>query len=224
MQLPNDIVCRRLTYEAKRRTVWEALLPPEEQERLYAFAYAKRQREFLLGRVAARQLLAERLGVSPREVPLRVASDGAVEVEGSRYAVSIAHSEEHAVAVIAERAVGVDLEQITSRRSGLERMLLHPDEQDLFERLPFDKTRGVILCWTLKEAVLKAMRTGLRCWPNRLRLKVDPAEQSARLWMDGGPVWQARFEEWDGNYLAVAYEPEGVERQEGSEGAKHGRA
>lgn len=206
MKLPDDIAYRRVAYEAKRRSRWEALLPPGEQERLHAFAYAKRQREFLLGRVAARQLLAERLEIPPREVPLRVASDGAVEVEGSRYVVSIAHSKEQAVAAVAERAVGVDLEQITSRRSGLERMLLHPDEQDLLERLPFDKTYGMILCWTLKEATLKAMRTGLRCWPNRLRLEIDAAEQSARLRMDGGPAWQARFEEWDGYYLAVAYE------------------
>ena len=170
------------------------------------FAHDSRRRSFLLGRAAARTLLAERLAMTPPQVPLHVADDGGVDVGDAATRVSIAHSGEHAVAAIAQRAVGIDLERIAPRHDGLLRFLLHPDEYVAFEALPLDHTHALILCWTLKEATLKALRTGFRRSPKKLRLEIDYSAQSARVHLLDRPPMHLRFEKREGYYLAVAFE------------------
>ncbi len=206
MHVPSDIAYCRLTYDADRAPAWKKMLSAEERARLDAFPRAERRRAFLLGRAAARTLLAEQLGTCPADVPLHVAPGGCVEVGGADRLLSIPHSGPRAVAATARRRVGVDLERIRPRRAGIERFLLHPDEPDLLDRLPLGRARALILCWTLKEAALKAARTGLRRFPTRLRLHVDLPAQAAHV-RDEIEAWHVRFEEWDGCYLAVAFEP-----------------
>lgn len=206
MQLPPDIAVRWMTYDPARAETMLALLPPEEQERMAAFTHAGRRRSFVLGRAAARSLLAERLGVAPAQVPLRVADDGGVDVDGAALRVSITHSGEHAVAAVAPRTVGIDLERIAPRHEGVLRFLLHPDEYAAFDALPLDHTRSLILCWTLKEATLKAIRTGLRRSPKKLRLEIDLPAQSAHVHLLDRPPMHLRFEEREGYYWAVAFE------------------
>ncbi|MFQ5571114.1 MAG: 4'-phosphopantetheinyl transferase family protein, partial [Rhodothermales bacterium] len=177
----------------------------EERARAATFTHAGRRREFTLGRAAARLLLAEHLGVEPGRVPLFVADDGAPAIEGEDVGVSIAHTGDHAVAAVAARRVGVDLERIAPRHPGLPQFLLHPEEYEPFDALPLDGTRGLILYWTLKEATLKALRTGFRLSPKKLRLELDLAGQAACVHIADGPTMQVRFEERAQCYLAVAF-------------------
>ncbi len=205
MKLPDDIAYHWLTYDAAQAAAWEALLSAEERKRLQSFGLAKRRREFVLGRAAARTLLAERLGAAPTEVVLRVANDGCVEALGCDISLSITHAGPHAVAAIARRPVGVDLETIQPRHPGLPRFLLHPDEHHLLDTLPFEQTHALILCWTLKEATLKGLRTGFRLSPKKLRLEIEAGDGIAFVHPDGGAAWQARFIERAGHFLAIAY-------------------
>lgn len=181
------------------------MLSPEEEERVRGFAQDKRRNEFILGRAAARLLLSERLGLQPVRVPLHVAESGAVLVTNIPINISIAHSGDHAVAAAANRPVGVDIESITPRHSGLHRYLLHPEEHELLKSLPLNPDRAQILFWALKEATLKAMGTGLRFSPKKLRLQIDMDSETATVAVEGGNRWLACFEEWDGYYVAVAY-------------------
>ena len=160
----------------------------------------------MLGRAAARTLLAERLGVDPAQVPLHVAEDGGVDVLGAALALSIAHSGAHAVAAVAERPIGIDLERIAPRHERLPRFLLHPDEYAAFDALPLDAERSAILYWTLKEATLKALRTGFRLSPKKLRLEIDLPTQSARAHVIDHSPMRLHFEERDAYFLAVAFE------------------
>ncbi len=195
-----------MTYDPAQAEAMTMSLPPEEQDRLATFTHAGRRQSFVLGRAAARTLLAECLGVAPPQVPLRVADDGGVDVDGAAVKLSIAHSGEHAVAAVAPRLIGIDLERIAPRHEALPRFLLHPDEYAAFEALPLDRTRSVILCWTLKEATLKALRTGFRRSPKKLRLEIDLPAQSARVHLLDRPPMHLRFEERQGYYVAVAFE------------------
>ncbi len=201
MNLPPDIAIRWMTYDPAQAGEREALLSPEERERVARYTHAGRRRLFTLGRAAARTLLAERLGVGPAQVPLRVAEDGGVDVDGAAVMVSIAHSGAHAVAAIAERAVGIDLEGIARRHESLPRFLLHPDEYAAFDALPLDPARATILYWTLK-----ALRTGFRLSPKKLRLEIDLPAQSALVHLVERPPMHLRFEEREAYYLAVAFE------------------
>jgi len=185
---------------------WMQILSEEERLRLTSFPVPKRQREFTLGRIAARVLLGHRLAISPERVPLRVADDGAVEVLSPNLVLSIAHSGDRAVAGIADRKIGVDIEIIRQRNPRLIRYILNPAEEHFFYALPLDDNRRLVLAWTIKEAVLKAKRTGLRVSPKKLRIAVNPGDSSAEVMDIEGKRWQVQFEEQDKYYLAVAFE------------------
>ena len=180
------------------------LLSAEELQRVEAFADPKRRREFVLGRAVARLLLSERLAVAPAEVVLKVAESGVVEVAAGGLYLSISHSGDWAVAAASPRRIGVDIERIAPRLPELEQYMLHPDEPSLTEVLPLDKERANILCWTLKEATLKAMHRGLAYSPKKLRLDVDFKAGQATVRDAEGCLWEAWFEERDGYYTAVS--------------------
>lgn len=171
------------------------------------FGAAVRRREFIAGRAAARALFADVLKVSPSAVPLRQADDGGVDVERDEWHVSISHSDEHAVAACARHPVGVDLELVKSRDEGIARFLLHPQNREtgLLENLPYDKEEALILCWTLKEAVLKARRSGFRRSPKTLRLEVTPDRQRATVHVQDGRVWSATYDRLEDLILSVAF-------------------
>lgn len=207
MQLPPTIALRIAASAASDASA-PACLTPEERERLVAFGSAKRRREFALGRATARALLAERLALDEAAVPLRVGEDGAPEVEGALLHLSIAHAStpERSVAAVAvaPHAVGVDVEVIRPRRPDLHRFLLHPDEGELLEALPCERDAAQVLLWTLKEAVLKARRSGLRTSPKAVCLALEPDEGTATAHL-GEEVWRLRYARRDGYFVAVAF-------------------
>lgn len=206
MELPPDIAVQHLRYDAAHKAAWTQTLSDEERARWQAFPSARRQQEFLTGRAAARALVGERMNLAPSDVPLRVAESGAVDVDGGF--VSIAHSGDEAVAVFAERPVGIDLERVRARRAGIERFILHPEEGALLDALPLARTQALILVWTAKEAALKARRSGLRLLPTRLRLgSLDVAEGCATVRLSDEEIWAVRFALEDGSCTAVAFQP-----------------
>lgn len=205
MQLPEDIWLRVMTYETAQVDSWLDLLSEEERTRYEGFPVAKRKREFLLGRVALRTLLAEHLSQAPADIPMQVTEEGAVELSDAPYHVSISHSRDRAVAVASPRRVGVDLEHVTTCEPEVVRFVLHPDEHELLDALPMDRDRAFILCWTLKEAALKALGTGFLRSPKKVRLDVDPAVQRATVTAWDGSVWTVPFEASADYFLSVAY-------------------
>lgn len=211
MQLPDDIWLRTEAFDEARVDAWLSLLSPEERARYEAMRIDKRRREFLLGRAALRTLLAERLAQSPADVDLRVTEAGGVEVPAAPYHVSLAHSHGRAAAVAGLRRVGVDLERVRACPPRVIDFALHPDERPLLDTLPMDRDRAFILCWTLKEAVLKALGTGLEQSPKKVRLEIDAAARQATMRAWDETTWRAQFEAAGDFVLAVAYEERGAE-------------
>lgn len=204
--LPDDIDLYHLAFEKRHQSQWWSYLSSEEQKRMESFGSKKRRQEFLIGRAAVRILVARRLKILPKEVRLHVADDGAPEVVGSDLQISLAHSHGKAVAVATNRAVGVDLERIQSRRKNLYTYILHEEELEMFETLPGSHKERQILCWALKEATLKALRTGFRISPKRLRIKLDHQQQLAQIRVtEPATCWTVSFARQDDFYLAVAY-------------------
>ena len=210
MILPDDITLRLAVREATAPLALDAL-PREERDRIEGFGSAKRRREFALGRATARALLADHLAVAASDVPLHVAADGAPVIVGGPLHLSIAHAATDertlAAAVVAPGPVGVDLEVIRPRRPDLYRFILHPDEYGLLDTLPHAHDAAQVLLWTLKEAALKAMRTGFRTSPKKLRLTIEPVERVAWVQVEEGERWALRYEEREGCFVAVAFLP-----------------
>jgi 4'-phosphopantetheinyl transferase len=208
MDLPDDIELRLAVRAAAAPLALEAL-PFSEREEAEGFGSERRRRTFALGRATARSLLGDRLGVAAPDVPLRIAADGAPEVEGGGLCVSIAHAatseQTLAVAAVGRQPLGVDLEPIRPRRPDLYRFLLHPDEYGVLQRLPLDHDAAQVLLWTLKEATLKALRTGFRLSPKKLRLVVAPESETATAYVEEGARWSLHYAKREGCFLAVAF-------------------
>jgi len=203
-RLAADVALLGGVYDERQTARWRSWLSGEEGECIQSFGSEQRRRHFLTGRAVARQLLSDQLGVSPAAVPLRRAEDGAVDVEEANWRLSIAHSGNRALAVAARHPVGGDVERLTPRDPEVARFLLHPDERDLLDTLPYDRNRTLLLLWTLKESVLKARRTGFRMSPKALRLTVEAEAQTATAVVDGAERWMVSFASWDDYWTSVA--------------------
>ena len=202
---PSSVFLRAVTYEEERASVWHTWLSQEEDACVSSFGSDKRRREFVAGRAVARQLLADCLDVAPDRVPLRRAEDEAVDVVGTNWRVSISHSGPHALAAAARHRIGVDLEHIKPRDPAIARFLFAPEDRDLIEELPYDSDAALILCWTLKEAVLKARRTGFRTSPKELSIRVRPERKTALVEVEDGGQWTVLFARLYGYWGAVPY-------------------
>lgn len=156
-----------------------ALLDPAERARCRGFGSAERRRSFVAGRTALKTLVARQSGLPPGAVHVRVLKDGSPAVPGPGH-VSLAHSGHWAVAVWAPVAIGIDVEQIQPRDPSVARFLFAPDDRSILQALPGTTSEQLVLAWTLKEAVLKARRSGFRCSPKAIRLQVDTQAQTAR--------------------------------------------
>jgi len=187
--LPRSVRIQGATYDPAHVARWRAWLSDEEQALLSSFGAEVRRHEFLAGRAAARTLLGACLGRAPADVPLRRAEDGAVDVKADDWRVSIAHSGGRALAAAARHPVGADLEEIRPRDAAVADFLFRPDERDCVDALPYAFEAALVLCWALKESVLKARRTGFRMSPKALRLTVVPERDRAVVQVEEGEAW-----------------------------------
>ncbi len=182
------------------------MLSADERAYLAQVTHESRRREYKAGRIVARQFASQILTCPPDHVPLKVAEDGSLDLADTPFSISLAHANHGVcVAVARDMQIGVDLEQIKTRHEDLYRFILHPDEYEILSTLDLDRDRILILCWALKEATLKGMKTGFRCSPKKLKLTIDLEQNRATVKVANGASWMCQFEERDGCYLAVAY-------------------
>ena len=125
-------------------------LSPRERAVLDGLEGDRRRAEWRLGRWAAKALLGPGAEVL-------VAPDGAPATDG----VSISHRKGRALAVVAEGAVGCDLEPLERRSDAFLRTVLSEAERERVEGLD-DEARMLAgtIAWTAKEAAFKALRGG----------------------------------------------------------------
>lgn len=172
-------------------------LTPAERTRQAAFRHAGRRAHFALGRLALRSAAAARLGGSPDGVAIGVAADGAPEVNGLHVSISHGGAGDAAVglAAAAGRPVGVDVEPIRARRPDLWRRILRDDERATLDALGGPSDRAHTLLWSVKEAVLKGQRTGLRAGARSVRIApfADGDAGALDVWSERSGDWSVRF-------------------------------
>jgi phosphopantetheinyl transferase (holo-ACP synthase) len=147
-------------------------LTREEEARLDVLVTEKRRRDFLLGRLAAKDAVRRALrSSSPPAGKIAILSDenGApfAVVDGERAAslsLSLSHGHGQAVALARESGlVGLDLERIRERPEGTFRFYMSDEERDRYvsSRLPGClRDEAAVVLWALKEAAWKALRPG----------------------------------------------------------------
>ncbi|MFF4160942.1 beta-ketoacyl synthase N-terminal-like domain-containing protein [Streptomyces sp. NPDC001678] len=162
------------------------------ERRAYADQPPRRRRQWLLGRIAAKDAVRHHLWqhgagpVFPAEIRVRNDTAGRPHPEGVHgrelppLGLSLAHCQEAAVALVRPAGaapVGIDIEEITERPAATRDAVLAEDEQELFERLG-GGPRALSRIWAAKEAAAKAEGTGLRGRPRDFRVRVDEGGRS----------------------------------------------
>jgi 4'-phosphopantetheinyl transferase len=178
-----------------------ALLEPAESRRAGAFLDPARSRQFVGGRALLRQLLSRYLGVAPETIRLEAASGGKPRLTGELAASGLHFNLSHsrglvAIALAAGRRVGVDVEfcRADLDTDRLARRFFAPAELEQFLGLPVaQRAAAFYVCWTRKEAYLKARGQGVAGGLRRFAVSLRPGEEPALLQWPGGAGPQPRW-------------------------------
>ncbi|MFF3672607.1 4'-phosphopantetheinyl transferase family protein [Streptomyces sp. NPDC002120] len=172
-------------------------LSPAEQ-RLVRALPARRRAEWAAGRLLAKRLVADALAAPAEEVEVLPRDDGSpyVVVSGSPVPdvhVSISHTARHVAAALAPEAVGVDLCE-TASAGAVRRVADHVFSPGELARIGTDRPDALAGAWALKEAAVKADRTGVFGAAPRLveilglRPPVLSGRRRAMVWRAGDVV------------------------------------
>lgn len=162
-------------------------LSASELTRLPDGRFEKRRRDWLLGRWAAKHLLRA-VDAGCAALPLTAISieneaGGAPyfqingEIEAHASCISISHSHETALAALSfELTIGADLEKIEPRSTiFIEDYLTAAEARTARSLNGVEQHAWVTLAWSAKEAVFKALRSGLRADTRSVEIaRVDP--------------------------------------------------
>lgn len=162
------------------------LLSANERVRAASFIFPKHATHWIACRAALRRVLGHLIQVPPAEVPLVVSDLGkpALAEPFDYLHFSLSHCEDLALlAVCVDGPVGVDVE--TNHRgadlAGCEATFCHPTEIESLPADPDAHSERLLNLWTAKEALLKALGTGLSHPPETIRIHGDFACSDAPL-------------------------------------------
>ncbi len=203
-RLPESVTLYCAAYSKAGISQSENWLSVSEKRRMASFGSRKRQREFLLGRFAARRLLAGHLDVPENAVEILVGAEGAPRIPYEGLRLSIAHARDLACAAINRGEIGIDIEPIVDRRPDLYTYLLHEREYPVLEDTGLPHNEAQILLWSLKEAVLKGRRTGFQMSPKRLTVSMDADNEAALVRLEHGEVWHVDYVRVLDHFLSAA--------------------
>ncbi|MCA9568129.1 MAG: 4'-phosphopantetheinyl transferase superfamily protein, partial [Myxococcales bacterium] len=185
-----------------------AYLTYDERLELTQRGTLKRQADRIAGRVAAKRALSALTGVDPLDIRVLTAPSGEpiARVPGERdVRVSVSHRDGHAVAVAVRGArVGIDLEGVEPRSESFTSQWLSDGERALAGE---DAVR-TNLVWSAKEAVLKALGTGMAIAPRFVQVTAL-GDGTVDIALEGPAL--DRHRELGGGELLVRWERVGPE-------------
>ncbi|MFV7562866.1 4'-phosphopantetheinyl transferase family protein [Aeromonas sp. PS2Canimalfood6] len=140
-------------------------LSPEEYRHWHEIRQPGRQREYLLGRVLLRRLLAERLHCPAGSLAFHIGEHGKPMLCNHHWQFNLSHSGDWLVlALCREGPLGVDIEMGLRRRPilPLAKRFYAPSEYQWLNALPREEQHSAFYrLWSRKEAVLKAHGDGI---------------------------------------------------------------
>jgi 4'-phosphopantetheinyl transferase len=142
-----------------------ALLSHEERERGGRFVIPEHANWFYVAHGRLREILASYLNVPPQEIAFSPGMHGKPWVSTPRTEIcfNLSHSDSIASVTVAATEVGIDLERIKQLHNPAEvEGALAPGEQQALSAFEGRaRLEAFYRCWTRKEAVMKALGSGL---------------------------------------------------------------
>ena len=176
-----SVISVDLTPDADHESDAMNWLRKEERLRCDNYHFAGPRRQFALTRAALRSILCDKLGCANQQLTFGLSKYGKpfALVDGMPAAISfnVSHSGRHGLLAFApEGRVGVDVEELSDRPDidALSSAVFSPEELAEVASSSGDaKTRLFFRLWTMKEALLKALGTGM--YTNPALFEVPPS-------------------------------------------------
>jgi len=145
------------------------VLSPDERERATRFHFARDRDRFIVGRGVLRELLGAYLKSSPEGLHFRYGLQGKPALERDNRSPTICFNVSHTkglalFAFARGRRVGIDLEYIRADfkvEELAQRYFSESEREELSALSASSKAEAFFLCWTRKEAYIKACGEGL---------------------------------------------------------------
>jgi 4'-phosphopantetheinyl transferase len=177
----------------------EETLAPEEKARANRFVFQQDRNRYVAARGALRDLLGRYLNRSPAEVEFDYTTKGKPSVRAAfnKHSVqfNISHSRGLALlAFVPGRKLGIDVEFIRSEFPTdeiAERYFSPQEVMELRALPPSSQVEGFYLCWTRKEAYIKARGEGLHIPLESFNVSLTPG-QPERLETVDSSRWSVR--------------------------------
>jgi len=142
------------------------VLNDDEFEIFKKFKIKKRKVEWLSGRIAGKQAFANY--TASLHYPNRISKISFLNnqarapyiVDHPELHLSISHSYEYAVAIVAPFKIGIDIEKIEPRPDALANYFCSQEERQMLENEPLRKDELMTFFWSRKEAISKFLGLG----------------------------------------------------------------
>lgn len=177
----------------------EQVLSDDEKERAGRFYFDSDRHRFSVARGALRAILGGYLGMEPKRVKFDYGAQGKpfLADAASPIRFNLSHSRDCAlVAVSCGRDVGVDVEFVRALAGGgqIPERFFSSREAEALRALPEPlRERAFFVCWTRKEAYIKARGGGLSIPLDGFEVSVDPREPAALLAVRDDPAAAAQW-------------------------------
>lgn len=178
---------------------FEATLAADEKNRAQRFVFQPDRNSYIAARGILRELLGRYLNRDPSEIEFDYGPQGkpALRNGWSQRMVQFNVSHSHGMALFAfsvGRQIGVDVELVRADFAGekiAERFFSSQEVMELRSLPATAQDVGFFLCWTRKEAYIKARGEGLQIPLKSFHVTLTPGE-AARLQADDGSRWTLR--------------------------------
>jgi len=168
----------------------QALLSDDEKARQRSFVSPELRRRFGAARTGLRTLLGRHLDRDPQSLAFTTNEFGKPRLAGNQVHFNLSHCEERAVLAISNAEVGIDLERERPiEHVDLAKRYFHPKEVAAItaSRDEADQRRSFFLVWTLKEAVVKALGTGLSTPLDSFEIAIGASPPRLAVAPEGAP-------------------------------------
>jgi 4'-phosphopantetheinyl transferase len=182
----NEIHVWHIDLDVGRPPDFASVLSRDEIARAERFVFAHHSDRFICGRYAMRRILGDWLGIAGDEVAIAYGPNGKPCLQpdsssGTRLGFNMAHSENLALfAIGGVHDIGIDIEILRAPKDvrALAKSVFSEQENTQFQALAFESlVPAFFTCWTQKEAVLKALGTGLTLDANSIHVGLDGADK-----------------------------------------------